>query len=177
MEAIPHQLAADGSTIPNNDWPLLVYPGAIDVQTAIGETTVDAPVAFERLFHGNGWGRSWRNGIFSYRHYHSNSHEVLGIARGSARGSARVEFGGGRGVELEVAAGAAVLIPAGVSHYNLGASSDLLVIGAYPPGPDYDLVRDDPAAYRDARREAAEVPRPDVDPVTGSHGGLHSWWS
>lgn len=160
------QRLADDGTIPNNILSLLVYPGIID------PTTGDAAQSFEHLFHGNGWGRSWRNGIYAFRHYHSTAHEVLGIARGSAR----VEFGGPRGVELDVTAGDAVLIPAGVSHYNLGASGDLLVIGAYPPGPDHDLCRDEPASYDAAVAAVARVPRPATDPVGGSAGGLHDYW-
>ena len=159
------QHLADDGTIPNNILPLLVYPGILD-------PTGDAAESFERLFHGNGWGRSWRNGIYAFRHYHSTAHEVLGIARGNTK----VEFGGSRGVELDVTAGDAVLIPAGVSHYNLGASGDLLVIGAYPPGPDHDLCRDDPAGYDVAVAAVARVPRPAADPVGGSVGGLHVHW-
>ena len=157
FEVQTHLLADDG-TIPNSVLPLL------DI------TTEDSAEAFERLFHGNGWDRSWRNGIFAYRHYHSTAHEVLGIATGSAG----VEFGGPLGVALDVAAGDAVRIPAGVSHFNLGASSDLLVIGAYPPGPDYNLRRDNPAEYETALAEVARVPRPATDPVTGSDGGCTS---
>lgn len=166
FEVQTHLLGDDG-TIPNSVLPLLVYPEIVDVSAG------DAAEAFEHLFHGNGWDRSWRNGILAYRHYHSTAHEVLGIARGAAK----VEFGGPRGVELDVTAGDAVLIPAGVSHFNLGASSDLLVIGAYPPGPDYNLCRDSPAEYEAAVAEVARVPRPATDPVGGSGGGLHSHWN
>ena len=160
-------LLADNGAIPNSVLPLLVYPGIVDA------TAGNSFEAFENLFHGNNWGRSWRNGIYAFRYYHSTAHEVLGIARGSAK----VEFGGPRGVELDVTAGDAVLIPAGVSHYNLGASSDLLVVGAYPPGPDHDLCRDDPAGYDVAVATVARVPRPATDPVGGSVGGLHVYWN
>ncbi len=160
-----HHLADDG-TFPNNGLPLLVYQHSID--PAAG----DSAGAFERQFHGNGWDRSWRNGIYSFRHYHSTAHEVLGIACGEAK----VEFGGPHGVELDVSAGDAVLIPAGVSHYNLGASADLLVIGAYPPGPDWDLCRDTHAEYEKAVDEVARVPLPATDPVGGTDGGLNTHW-
>jgi uncharacterized protein YjlB len=53
----------------------------------------DRAAMFEELFKRNGWGDSWRNGIFDYVHYHSSTHEVLGIARGGAS----VRFGGDKG--------------------------------------------------------------------------------
>jgi uncharacterized protein YjlB len=54
-------------------WPLLVYPGAVaDV----------SPEAFEALFTRNRWPAAWRNGVFPFHHYHSNSHEVLGVYEG-----------------------------------------------------------------------------------------------
>jgi uncharacterized protein YjlB len=87
FEVQTHLLEDDG-TIPNSVLPLLVYPGIVDVGAG------NSAEAFENLFQGNGWDRSWRNGIFAYRHYHSTAHEVLGIARGTAK----VEFGGPRGV-------------------------------------------------------------------------------
>ncbi len=118
-----HRFAGDGE-IPNNALPLLVYPAAVDVSGA------DPAAAFERLFARHGWRGAWRNGIFAYPHYHSTAHEVLGIARGEAS----VRFGGAGGAVLTVGPGDVVVIPAGVGHQNLGASADLLVVGAYPGG-------------------------------------------
>ena len=77
---------ADDGTIPNNPTlPLIVYPAVIDLPRF-----PDPAAVFEALFEANGWGDTWRDGIYDYAHYHSGIHEVLGIARGQAR----VRFGG-----------------------------------------------------------------------------------
>jgi uncharacterized protein YjlB len=129
---------------------------------------------FEALFAANGWGGSWRNGIFSFPHYHSNAHEVLGIARGRAS----VRFGGGSGMVLEVRPGDVVVIPAGVGHQNLSASADLLVVGAYPRGQeDYDLCRGEPGERPRVLANIARVPLPEADPVHGRDGPLMRHWS
>ena len=112
--------------------------------------------AFEGLFHRNGWGSGWRNGIFPFHHYHSTAHEVLGIAEGSAE----VRFGGEAGKALIVNAGDAVLIPAGVGHKRLSGSPDLLVIGAYPGGQWADLMREGAGDKSGIRARIAEVPVP-----------------
>jgi uncharacterized protein YjlB len=111
-------------------------------------------------------------GRYAFCHYHSSAHEVLGTAAGSAR----VEFGGPQGVELDVQAGDAVLIPAGVSHYNLGASDDLLVIGAYPEGgQSADLRRDTEADRAASLSRIVVVGTPPRDPVLGDGGLLRLW--
>jgi uncharacterized protein YjlB len=157
---------ADDGDIPNNALPLIVYHGAID--PAAG----DPAVAFEALFQRNGWGGSWRNGIYPFHHYHANVHEVLGIAAGSAT----VRFGGESGETLEVAAGDAVLIPAGVGHKRLSGSDDLLVIGAYPGGQRADLYREGAEDKAGIRRRIAAAARPEADPVGGAGGPLSAHW-
>lgn len=147
---------------PNSPWPLLVYRAALPAD----------PAAMEQAFAANDWSNSWRNGIFDYHHFHSTAHEVLGIARGEVQ----VAFGGPSGQVVAVRAGDVVVIPAGVAHRNMGQSRDLLVIGAYPGGSDYDTKRGDPAEYEDARRAIAEVAVPGADPVTGRQGGLLGLW-
>src|SRR5262249_32025116 len=76
----------DDGFVPNHPkWPLIVYRGALRLPDSC-----DPAAIFEDLFARNGWGDSWRDGIYDYVHYHSGIHEVLGIARGSGK----VQFGG-----------------------------------------------------------------------------------
>ena len=164
VEITTYYLKDDGM-IPNSPNPLLVYPGAIDVQK-------DAAVTIERIFADHTWDRSWRNGIYSFHHYHSTAHEVLGIAKGHAK----VQMGGPNGVTFSIQAGDVMVIPAGVGHKNLGASADLLVIGAYPPGPSWDLCRESDLEYKQALVNIPKVPKPPADPVYGVDGPLMNLW-
>jgi len=166
MKHAEHRFADDGD-VPNNRLALIVYERAID------PTEGDPAVAFEDLFDGNGWGGSWRNGIYPFHHYHSTAHEVLGIARGEAT----VRFGGEHGETLHVKAGDAVLIPAGVGHKRLYSSADLLVIGAYPAGQHADLMREGAADKSAIRARIAAVPPPNADPIAGKGGPMLSAWS
>ena len=64
----------------NNTLPVLTYWQAIDA------AKTNRASAFEQLFARNGWTHPWRDGIYSFPHYHSTAHEVLDIACDSARG-------------------------------------------------------------------------------------------
>src|SRR4051812_41847571 len=106
-EPIAFHFAGDGA-VPNNRMPMLVYRGAIDIARVR-----DPAKAMEKTFTQNGWGHGlWRNGIYPFTHYHSQIHEVLGIAAGKAR----VRFGGKNGEELEVQPGDVAVLPAGTGH-------------------------------------------------------------
>ncbi len=151
------QFAPDG-LIPNNPaLPFICYRRALDVAGNPEQDII-------RHFAANGWGDAWINGIYPFQHYHATAHEVLGIAKGRAL----VQFGGSNGPKLEVTAGDAVFIPAGVGHCRLDMSSDLSVIGAYPEGQTADLRRDNPGDHRGAAERIAKVPLPQRDPVTGA---------
>ena len=157
----------DDGTIPNNkSLPLLVYKQAVPIE---GD---DPAATFEQTFERNGWSGSWRDGIFDYHHYHGTTHEALGIAAGSAT----VQFGGERGVTLDIEAGDAVVIPAGVGHKNVGSSQDFLVVGAYPGGADYYMNTGKPGERERALENIARVPLPDADPIFGAGGPLTEYW-
>ena len=79
-DAQPYYLKDDG-VIPNSALPLFLYPQVVDAAHPDRAST----------FAQNGWTHTWRNGIYSFPHYHSTAHEVLGVACGSAR----VHLGGG----------------------------------------------------------------------------------
>ncbi|MBM3837783.1 MAG: hypothetical protein FJ398_07420 [Verrucomicrobia bacterium] len=165
---VAHYLLPDDGAIPNNPkLPLLVYPGAVELSGG------DPATIFERLFASNGWTGSWRNGIYSFHHYHSTAHEVLGIYRGSAA----VQFGGESGITLTASAGDAIVIPAGVGHKNLRCSPDLGVVGAYPPGQQVDMCYGKPGERPQADEAIACVSLPGTDPLYGETGPLIQHWS
>jgi uncharacterized protein YjlB len=158
----------DDGVIPNNPrWPLVLYRGAVQLADRF-----DPAAVFEDLFERNGWGDSWRNGIYSYLHYHSRVHEVLGVARGTAK----VQFGGKRGRKLTLKAGDVAILPAGTGHQCFSASDDFLVVGAYPPFGTYDECRSSPSDGKRARRTIPKVARPRKDPVYGVQGPLIQAW-
>ena len=132
----------------------------------------DPAAVFEELFEKNGWGGSWRNGIYDYVHYHPRIHEVLGIASGKAR----VRFGGAKGKTLRLKAGDVVILPAGTGHQALSASKDLLVVGAYPPQGKYEEHEGSMKEHGRAVAMIPKVPLPKNDPVYGRGGPLNKLW-
>ena len=162
-----HLLSA-GKGFPNHPrLPLLVYRHAL-----VGVTEESAGHV-EKLFETNGWRGTWRDGIYDYHHYHSNTHEALGVCAGQAK----VQFGGPSGPIVAIEAGDVAILPAGTGHRCEEASEDFLVVGGYPEGrEDYDLLRGDPAESPAAEKRIAAVPLPATDPIYGAHGPLFNHW-
>jgi uncharacterized protein YjlB len=158
----------DDGVIPNHPhWPVIMYRGVCRLPHSL-----DPAAIFEDIFEINGWGGSWRNGIYDYVHYHSRIHEVLGVARGRAK----VQFGGSRGRVFTIKSGDVVTLPAGTGHQCLGASADFLVVGAYPPYGTYDECIASPDEHRRALSRIPKVSRPRKDPVFGAQGPLLKLW-
>ena len=157
----------DGETPNNPVLPLVVYRNAIVLDRAF-----DPAAVMEEIFAANGWGDSWRDGVYDFRHFHTMTHEVLGIARGQVK----VEFGGAKGKALTLKAGDVAVLPAGTGHRRLSASGDLLVIGAYPDQGKYDEPRPNEVDHLKARAAITKVRRPKADPLYGRDGPLLSLW-
>ncbi len=150
--------------IPNSRLPLLVYRAALPADLEV----------IERCFAANNWPPAWLDSVHSYHHFHSNTHEVLGVTRSKAT----VQFGGAGGPEATIAAGDVVVIPAGVGHRNSAHTPDLMIDGAYPGNaPRSDQYRGNPADYTAVLARIAEVLPPWADPVSRADGPLCRLWS
>ena len=186
VEAI---LLPQKGTSPNNGvLPLLLYRGAVKV----GRDDPEGDV--ERAFGANNWGNGFRGDTFPFHHYHSIAHEVVGCSRGKAR----IQFGGPEGPVVDVSAGDAVLIPAGVVHCRVDDAPGYCSVGAYPPGqqPDLCVLSQGDADVANGRKDAeglalkvigtkelpatqatiAKTPLPPTDPIGGSRGAVQAHW-
>ncbi len=152
--------APAGDAIPNHpSFGVLVYRGVDGAAAGANDCRA--------LFAEHGWGGSWVDGVFDFHHFHSTSHEVLGVVAGEAT----LELGGPQGAAFDVAAGDVLVLPAGTGHRRATARRGFTVVGAYPVGQeDYDLLREADDA---ARERIATLPAPPQDPVGGE--GVASW--
>ncbi len=156
---------APSGRVPNSALPVLVHRGALPAEAAAAD--------HEALFARHGWTNAWVNGVYPFHHYHSTSHEVLGICGGRAT----LRLGGEGGREVAVAAGDVLVLPAGTGHRRMAASAEFRVVGAYPDGRDWDLIRAESASEDEVLRAVAAIgrlPVPEKDPATG--GPMSDLW-
>jgi uncharacterized protein YjlB len=168
MENVKPQMLffEDDGQIPNNKLPLLLYK-------AVSAERGDKGAEFlEAKFVSNNWTNSWRWGVYPFHHYHSNTHEVLGVFKGDAL----LHLGGEKGQKVKVQAGDVIVIPAGVGHKCLSHSNDFTVVGAYPNGMQPDLNKGEQNERPQTDKNIAAVPFPDTDPWSGKEEGLEKVW-
>ena len=126
----------------------------------------------KEVFEQNGWSNTWVDGIYSYHHYHSISHEVLGVISGKCT----VLLGGDRGIKQQLEEGDVLVLPAGVAHKNIGSSDDFTCVGAYPNGADYDMNHGKEEEHPKVDENIKKIPIPDTDPLYGKEGPLTENW-
>ena len=153
---------------PNNELPVLLYRQAIEIPK---QKNVAAEI-IQHIFIKNNWGNSWRNGIYNFHHYHSNTHEVLGICSGNAS----VILGGPGNRSIQLNPGDVLIIPAGVAHKCAKGSEDFLCVGGYPGGNDYDLYHGTAEEYEAAVERIKKIAVPSKDPVFGKEGFIKAYW-
>ncbi len=155
------QFAPNGR-VPNSRFPVLIHRAAL---TAV--EGVDLSDAIEETFRRHDWLNNWRElGVYDYSHFHSTSHEALGMARGWIA----LRLGGDGGTIVKLTAGDILVLPAGTSHIRLENSSDSQMVGGYPEGRDWDLIRDEQVSESEARSAVkliGSLPIPARDPATG----------
>jgi|SRR5579871_686757 len=147
------------SDVPNSPLPCLVFRNILPASRS------KKAEAFRKAFRRNGWVGIWTDTIYDYTHFHSNAHEVLGIAEGTVT----LRVGGETGRLLRLEAGDMLVLPAGVGHRRVSHDERLRVVGAYPPGQ----------AHFDMKRKGRRVPRvplPETDPLEGETGAVPRIW-
>jgi len=162
-DIITYYFENDGD-IPNNILPVVIYKNALQhVENK----------DFEFIFCQNGWSNNWHDIILTEDHFHSNTHEVLGLKSGQSR----LKLGGKNGEIVSVETGDVIVLPAGVGHYSVDNSLEYQFVGGYPNGADWNLKfslkKEDGLSVL---AEIATIPLPEKDPVFGADGPLFEYW-
>lgn len=172
MTATPENLTVeqhyfeDEGSIPNSRFPLVIYHHVLAEE---GNKSADW---LESRFAANHWTNSWRWGVYDFHHYHSNTHEVLGVFRGWAL----LHLGGEKGEKVKVQAGDVIIIPAGVGHKCLQAGQGFEVVGAYPNGLQPDMNKGHAGERPGVDKNIAAVSFPLTDPLFGENEGIIKLW-
>lgn len=157
-----HYFVKDDGIFPNNRLPIIFYPSVLELPKLFAAASV------KKMFTEN----NWKQGIYTYHHYHSITHEVIGVCNGETL----LQLGGENGITLFVQKGDVLILPAGVAHINLGKENDVTCVGGYPDGRDYDMNYGKPGERPRADHNIASLPLPETDPVFGKKSGLPEIW-
>lgn len=156
----------DNGKFPNSTLPVLLYKRVFHLPLIMAGWYI------KKIFKKNNWTNAWRGGIYNYHHYHSNTHEVLGVYKGKTT----VLLGGENGVKANIVRGDVLIIPAGVAHKNLKPNNDFKCVGAYPEGKKFDMNYGWKGERPQADENIKQVPLPLQDPILGLEGEMKNYW-
>jgi uncharacterized protein YjlB len=156
----------DDGVYPNSKLPVVLYKEVLKLPRFFAARTV------RKLFQTNKWTNNWRNGIYTYHHYHSITHEAMAVVKGSTQ----LMLGGPGGTIVDVARGDVIVIPAGVAHRNLGNEKDVICVGGYPHGKDFDMNYGKAGERPHTDHNIQSLPLPGTDPVFGLDAGVVKIW-
>jgi len=154
----------DDGLCPNNQLPVIVY-----YQVTNEKNKSDW---LEKTFKQNGWTNNWRDVVLGYDHFHSNTHEVLGIGNGKIK----LQLGGRNGKSLKVSAGDVIILPAGVGHYAIEQNEKYEIVGGYPDGKSWDMCTGHEEDRNLILSRIKDLAIPAFDPVFGLGGQLSGIW-
>lgn len=147
-EEIINRIVNENGHFPNNpELPFLLYKKSLKISSS---------KELDQLFKDNGWRGNRREGIYTY-HFRSHVHETIAIYDGSCS----IQIGGPGGFIYNLEKGDVLIIPAGVSHKNLGCTKDFKCVGAYFHSKAASLT-------------LSRLPK--TDPIYGSKGFLFNYW-
>ncbi len=157
----------DNGIFPNSLLPVLLYKRVLKLPVLFAASHI------ERLFAKNGWTNNWYNGIYTYHHYHSITHEAFAAVKGHTV----LLLGGENGKLIKFEKGDVIIIPAGVAHKNLGKQNEVCCVGGYPEGKDFDINTGEEGERPATDQNISNVSIPKSDPVYGTEvNGLLTAW-
>jgi uncharacterized protein YjlB len=162
-----HQyIVTDNGEFPNSILPVVLYRQVLHLPMFFASQSV------KDLLLENGWGNNWRGGIYTYHHYHSNTHEALAVIKGKTR----LVLGGDGGEIVKIEKGDVIIIPAGVAHRNIGEETAVTCIAGYPGGTNYDMQLGKPGERPMTDKRIEELTLPPSGPVKGINDPLLDIW-
>ena len=163
-----HYFSDDG-IVPNSRLPVLIYRRAFDLNK------LHVKERLRKVIEENGWTiRLVGDSVVStHLHYHSWAHEVLVALKGHAT----LQIGGKKGRDIELNAGDAMAIPAGVAHKRLDKAENFTVASLFLKGVHWNVCTDLPEPYKRAKKEIPRAKMPIADPIYGVDGPLMKYWA
>src|SRR5215211_5459544 len=82
----------DNGIVPNGKLPVLYYKKVLDLPSLFASAYI------ENLFQTHNWGNNWKQGIYTYHHYHSITYEVVAVCKGKTV----LQLGGDNGIIINI---------------------------------------------------------------------------